>query len=113
MCKYAPFLQMYTVYVEKFESAMKTIDVYRTKSPRFAALLQDLQVSITAAADAAVFVYNSLFTKDMRSLKEELRKLRSCLFCFAGIARKRKVNDTASYVGSNSESSTLRTPAQG
>ena len=63
MCKYAPFLQMYTVYVEKFESAMKTIDVYRTKSPRFAALLQDLQVSITAA-DAAVFVYNSLFTKD-------------------------------------------------
>ena len=65
MCKYAPFLQMYTVYVEKFESAMKTIDVYRTKSPRFAALLQDLQVSITAAVDAAVFVYNSLFTKDV------------------------------------------------
>ena len=65
MCKYAPFLQMYAVYVEKFDSAMKAIDAYKIKSPRFAALLQELGVSTNQGR-----------------LQVKCGQLTSCLFVF-------------------------------
>ena len=45
MRQYAPFLKMYTEYVQNFDSAMHVIGAWKEKSPRFAALLQELQVN--------------------------------------------------------------------
>ena len=44
MKKFAPFLKLYTDYVQNFDQAMDAINTWTEKSPAFAALLEALQV---------------------------------------------------------------------
>ena len=44
MKKNAPFLKLYTAYVKNFDNAMNLINVWLEKSPKFAALIQEIQV---------------------------------------------------------------------
>ena len=41
----APFLKMYSIYIENFENAMNMIDKYKKKNKKFAAILEDIQIS--------------------------------------------------------------------
>ena len=43
--KLAPFLKMYSNYIENFENAMNMIDKYKKKNKKFAAILEDIQIS--------------------------------------------------------------------
>ena len=44
MAKLAPFLKLYTEYVKNYDKAMSLIDKWRTQSPKFAGLLQEIEV---------------------------------------------------------------------
>lgn len=44
MAKLAPFLKMYTEYVKNYDKAMAMIDKWVSQSPKFAALIQEIQV---------------------------------------------------------------------
>jgi len=46
MMRNAPFLKMYTEYVKNFDSAMNAINVQYAKNPKFAAILDDIHVSL-------------------------------------------------------------------
>ena len=46
MKKFAPFLKLYSEYVKNFDHAMAKISMWSDKCPRFAALMQDIQVGI-------------------------------------------------------------------
>ena len=41
----APFLKMYSEYVQNFDNSINLINVYRDKNPRFAKIINDIQVS--------------------------------------------------------------------
>ena len=45
MRKFAPFLKLYVDYVQNFDRAMGTINHWMEKSPKFALLIAELQVS--------------------------------------------------------------------
>lgn len=45
MKSFAPFLKMYTEYVRNFDNAMTLINQWQAKSPRFAAIMDDIHVS--------------------------------------------------------------------
>jgi len=45
MKKFAPFLKLYVDYVQNFDRAMHTINYWMEKSPKFAHLIDSLQVS--------------------------------------------------------------------
>jgi len=47
MKKFAPFLKLYTDYVQNFDQAMDAINTWTEKSPAFASLIQALQVCDT------------------------------------------------------------------
>ena len=40
----APFLKMYTEYVKNFDNSMRLLKVWCKKSPRFAAIVDQIQV---------------------------------------------------------------------
>ena len=46
MVKNAPFLKMYTEYVKNFDTAMNTINTLYAKNSKFAAIVDDIHVSI-------------------------------------------------------------------
>ena len=46
MVKNAPFLKMYTEYVKNFDTAMNTINNLYTKNSKFAAIMDEIHVSI-------------------------------------------------------------------
>jgi hypothetical protein len=46
MMRNAPFLKMYTEYVKNFDSAMNAINLQYAKNPKFAAILDDIHVSL-------------------------------------------------------------------
>lgn len=46
MKTFAPFLKLYTEYVKNFDNAMTTINLWLEKSPKFASIMEELQVSI-------------------------------------------------------------------
>lgn len=41
----APFLKLYTDYVKNFDKAMNLINIWSEKSSKFAAIMQDIQVT--------------------------------------------------------------------
>ena len=46
MVKNAPFLKMYTEYVKNFDNAMNTINNLYAKNSKFAAIMDEIHVSI-------------------------------------------------------------------
>ncbi len=44
MQKFAPFLKMYTEYIQNFDQAMTTFDTWVEKSARFANIVDEVQV---------------------------------------------------------------------
>ena len=44
IAKLAPFLKLYTEYVKNFDNSMNLIDKWTNQSPKFASLLQEIQV---------------------------------------------------------------------
>ena len=44
MKKNAPFLKLYTAYVKNFDNAMRLINHWMEKSPKFAAIIREIQV---------------------------------------------------------------------
>ena len=46
MVKNAPFLKMYTEYVKNFDTAMNTINNLYAKNSKFAAIMDEIHVSI-------------------------------------------------------------------
>jgi len=44
MKKFAPFLKLYTDYVQNFDQAMDTLNTWTEKSSAFASLIEALQV---------------------------------------------------------------------
>ena len=46
MVKNAPFLKMYTEYVKNFDTAMNTINNLYAKNSKFAAIVDEIHVSI-------------------------------------------------------------------
>ena len=46
MVKNAPFLKMYTEYVKNFDTAMNTINTLYTKNSKFAAIVDEIHVSL-------------------------------------------------------------------
>lgn len=47
MKKNAPFLKLYTAYIKNFDHAMNLINYWLEKSPRFAAIVQEIQVGVS------------------------------------------------------------------
>ena len=45
MKKNAPFLKLYTAYIKNFDNAMSLINHWLEKSPKFAAIIQEIQVT--------------------------------------------------------------------
>lgn len=45
MKQYAPLLKMYTEYVKNFDNAMNMISVWSEKSPKFAAIIKEIQMT--------------------------------------------------------------------
>jgi hypothetical protein len=41
----APFLKMYSEYVQNFDNSINLINAYRDKNPRFANIINEIQVS--------------------------------------------------------------------
>lgn len=46
MKSFAPFLKMYTEYVRNFDNAMTIINSWQAKCPRFAAIMDEIHVSM-------------------------------------------------------------------
>ena len=46
MVKNAPFLKMYTEYVKNFDTAMTTINNFYAKNSKFAAIVDEIHVSL-------------------------------------------------------------------
>ena len=46
MVKNAPFLKMYTEYVKNFDTAMNTINTLYAKNSKFAAIMEEIHVSV-------------------------------------------------------------------
>ena len=46
MVKNAPFLKMYTEYVKNFDTAMNTINTLYSKNSKFAAIVEEIHVSV-------------------------------------------------------------------
>ncbi len=46
MKKFAPFLKLYSEYVKNFDNAMHVIGVWTDKCPRFASVIERVQVRL-------------------------------------------------------------------
>jgi len=44
MKNFAPFLKMYSEYVQNFDNSINLINVYREKNPRFKNIIDEIQV---------------------------------------------------------------------
>jgi len=44
MKDFAPFLKMYSEYVQNFDQSVNLINLYREKSPRFASIVSKIEV---------------------------------------------------------------------
>ena len=45
MAKLAPFLLLYTEYVKNYDTSMSMLGKWTSQSPKFAAIIQEIQVS--------------------------------------------------------------------
>ena len=60
MVKNAPFLKMYTEYVKNFDTAMNTINTLYAKNSKFAAIVDDIHVSIKDRHNLFYKIYRHL-----------------------------------------------------
>ena len=58
MMRNAPFLKMYTEYVKNFDNAMTAINVQYAKNPKFAAILDEIHVSLQYSKLGNVLRFN-------------------------------------------------------
>ena len=58
MVKNAPFLKMYTEYVKNFDTAMNTINTLYAKNSKFAAIMEEIHVSVLLKFLQRIVLFN-------------------------------------------------------
>lgn len=63
MAKLAPFLLLYTEYIKNYDNAMGMIGKWTSQSPKFAAILQEIQVQLVLSRQLNFYVFLHPLTK--------------------------------------------------